>query len=243
MLLFSTVANMLTDILQNHGGINTIFSCKISITFGQTFGLISHSIICLAAIDQYLSTSMHERRQGMSFSLIRRLIIIAICFCTFHGIPLLIYYEPQMLPGTNITTCRINDNNGAFSKYLIYVDLPIVGGFLPISIMSIFALIALHNVRAMTKRKVHIIRLRLEQQLTAMILMKILGVCITVIPFFINYIIRYAIAYHSNDPIFQKNFLLANSIFKFLLYVNYAVSKNRVPLSFDSLFNKYYFLL
>jgi len=224
MLLFNTVPNILTYIFNNHGGINAIFACKISIDFGQIFALISHSIICLAAIDQYLSTSINKHYKGMSFTLTRHLIVIIIFVWILHGIPFLIYYDAQILPGTNVTSCRVNDNNGSFSKYLIYVCFPIVGGFLPISIMSVFALAALRNVRIMTKRKVNIIRLRLEQQLTAMVLMKILTICITIVPFLISYIIGYTIAYHNSDPIVQEKFLLVNRIFTFLLFVNYAVS-------------------
>lgn len=224
MLLFNTMPNFLTDIFNDYHGINAIFSCKISISFAQTFALISHTIVCLAAIDQYLSTLMDEHRKGISFFLIQRLIIIFIFIYILHGIPFLVYYQAETLPGTNMTTCRLDSDSGAFSKYLIYVCFPIMGGLLPLSIMSIFGLIALRNVRTMTRRRVHIIRLRLEQQLTAMVLVKILFVCITVIPFLINYIVRFTILSSNNDAIVQKKLLLIMRVISFLLGINYAVS-------------------
>lgn len=235
MLFFSIVPNFFTDVFKEYNGIVSIFSCKISIPLAQTFGLISHCILCLASIDQYLSTSMHEHRKGVSLHLTRRLIIIFIFVCTLHGIPFVIHYDAQTTPGTNVTTCRLNDNGGPFSKYLMYVGFPIIAGFLPISIMSIFALIALRNVRTMSKRRVHIIRLRLEQQLTAMVLMKIFVVCITVIPFIISYILRYTMSFYSTDIMVQEKCLLINRIGSFLLIINYAVS------IIFSRFIKYYF--
>jgi hypothetical protein len=167
---------------------------------------------------------MNERYKGINASFKRRLILICISICILHGIPFLIYYDVQVLPGTNTKACRLTDNNGPFSKYLTYVALPIVDGFLPISIMSICALIALRNVRNMTKRRVHMIRLRLEQQLTAMVLIKILCVCLTVVPFLIAYIIGYTISSRSKDPLLQKHLLLVGHVFEFILSINYAVS-------------------
>ncbi|CAF2545022.1 unnamed protein product [Rotaria sp. Silwood2] len=203
---------------------NKILRCKIPIAFGQIFGLISHMIICFAAIDQCISSSMHERRQGINLKCMKRLIIISIFISILHGIPFLVFYNVQKLSGTNTTTCRPNDNHALFSKYVVYVGFPIIDVFLPISIMSVYGLLAFRNVRTMTKRKVHIIRLRLEQQLTAMVLMKILGVCITIIPFLIVYIIRFTISWRNNNPIVEEQFRLVNSVFTILFLVNYANS-------------------
>lgn len=227
MLLSSAVANILSNISKNSTGVSALFTCKLSTCFGQTFALLSHCIMCYAAIDQCFSTAMNERFKGMTICFIRRLILVSIFICILHGIPFLIYYDAQILPGTNTTTCRLNDNNGAFSKYIIYVGFPIIGGLLPIFIMTIFALIALRNVRKMTRRRTHIIRLRLEQQLTAMVLIKIFSVCFTIVPFFITYIIRYVVASHNDDPLVQKTVLLMTRISPFLLFINYAVSKTR----------------
>ncbi len=228
MLIFSIIPNILNGISMKYNGIGAIFACKISASFGQTFGLISYYIICLASIDQCFSTAMNERYKGISANIKRRIILICIFVCTLHGIPFLIYYNEQVLPGTNTTTCRLTDNNGSFSKYLMYVGLPIIAGFLPISIMSICGLISLRNVHNMTRRRVHLIRLRLEQQLTAMVLIKILCICLIMVPFLIAYIVRYTISSHNNDPLVQKQLLLVARVFTFLLFINYAVSNNDV---------------
>ena len=227
MLLFSTIPNILNNISRHYSGRSALFTCKLSMCFGQTFALLSHCLMCYAAIDQCISTSMSERFKGMTIRLIRRLILLSILLCILHGIPFLLYFDAQTLPGTNTTTCRPTDNDGAFSKYTIYVAFPIIGGLLPILIMTVFALIALQNVRKMTRRRTHIIRLRLEKQLTAMVLIKIFSVCFTIVPFFLVYIIRYLITSHNDNPLVQKAFMLVTRISTCLLFINYAVSQTR----------------
>lgn len=224
MLLFSTIPSILNSISRNFSGINASFTCKLSMCLSQAFGLMSHCIMCYAAVDQCFATSMNERFTRMTIKFIRRLILASIFVCIAHGIPFLIYYDAQILPGTNMTTCRLNDNNGPFSKYILYVGLPVIGGFLPIIIMTLFALIAFRNVRRMSRRRIHIIRLRLEQQLTAMVLIKIFSVCFTIVPFFLAYIIRNARMPRNDDPFTQKTTVLTDRIFRFLLFINYAVS-------------------
>jgi hypothetical protein len=224
MLLFNALPNTLNGLFENYSGINVIFACKIAASSGQTFGLTSYGLMCLAAIDQCFSTSTNQRYKGISASFKRRLILICISICILHGIPFLIYYDVQTLPGTNTTTCSLTDSNGYFSKYLIYFAVPILGGILPVSIMGVCALIALHNIRNMRKQRVHVIRLRSEQQLTSMILIKILSVCLIVVPFLISYVIRYIMSFHSKDPLVQKKLLLAGRVITFLWFTNYAVS-------------------
>ncbi|CAF3525870.1 unnamed protein product [Rotaria sp. Silwood1] len=108
-------------------------------------------IICFAAVDQYMSTSMHERRQAINLKCMHRLIVISIFLSILYGIPFLVFYDIQPLSGTNTTTCRPNDNNGPFSKYVIYVSLPVIDGFIPIFIMSIAGFIAFLKLRVFVK--------------------------------------------------------------------------------------------
>ena len=70
-----------------------------------------------------------------------------------------IYWNIIDLPGTEGRICTASDHQRVFSKYLIYVYLPILVGFLPVSIMSILALIAFRNVRNVASRKLYIVQL------------------------------------------------------------------------------------
>lgn len=99
------------------------------------------------------------------------------------------FYDIQPLSDTTKSICRLNTNHEIFVKYVLYVNLPLVNGLIPIIIWSVFGRIALHNVSSMRKRQVHVIRLRLEQQLTAMVLIKILSIIISLIPIVIIHLV------------------------------------------------------
>ncbi|CAF4060046.1 unnamed protein product [Rotaria magnacalcarata] len=199
-----------------------MFPCNIQMAFAQIVGLMSHIIMCFGAIDQFMSTSLNESRQRFNLKSIQRLIIIVIVIYILYGIPFFIYYDAIPLSGTNATACLPKDSGGLFSKYVVYIGLPIFGGFLPVTIMSTFGFLTFRNVRRMARKNIPISRLRLDQQLTAMILIKILNFFVTVVPFLVVYIVRYIVSSHTNDTIIQKQFQLVNRVFTMLFYVNYA---------------------
>ena len=226
LLLSNVLPSIFLNIFKEHSDVNKMFPCKIQMAFAQIFGLMSHIIMCIGAIDQFKSTSLNRPRQSFNLKWIRCLIIIAIIISILYGIPFLIYYDALPLSGTNVTVCLPKDNGGLFSKYVVYVGLPIFGGFLPVTIMSVFGLLAFRNVRRMARRNIPISRLHLDQQLTVMVLMKVLNFCVTVVPFLVIYIVRYIVSSRTNDTIIQKQFQLVNRIFTMLFFVNYAVSEN-----------------
>ena len=223
-LVFSTVTSTFRDLFQQFSDINTVLFCKISIFFAQTFALFSHSILCLTVIDQYLSTSKIQRRNAISFKHVQWFIPILVCLCILHGFPFFIYYDEQIIPGTSVSQCRILDTNGTFAKYL-YFGVPVVAILLPVSIMTTFALLSLRNIRSMAKQRVPIIRLRIEQQITSMVLTKIFSLYISVVPFLLFYLIRNVILRNTNNLLIQQELFIASRLFNFLLYVNYAVNK------------------
>ncbi|CAF4533049.1 unnamed protein product [Rotaria sp. Silwood1] len=121
MLLFNTLPNIFVNIFKVYGNVNSMFPCKISIAFGQVFGLMSHMIMCVAVIDQCMSTSTYERRQGINLKLMRCLIVIFIFVSILHGIPFLVFYDFQPLPGINATACVPKNKDGPFANVCITV--------------------------------------------------------------------------------------------------------------------------
>lgn len=224
ILIFNTLPSIFVNIFKDYDNVNRIFPCKIAVTFAQIFGLMSQIILCFAAFDQYKATSLQENRKIISQKRIRHLMFIGSFVSVLYGIPFLALFDAQLLSGTNSTTCRPNDDYGIFSKFVIYVSLPIIDGFIPLFIMSVFGSMAFGNVRTMHKRKVHIIRLRSEQQLTAMVLVKILCAFITLVPFLIVYVIRFIVSWRTTNLIVQKQFQLVNRVFTLLFFSNYGVS-------------------
>ena len=72
--------------------------CKARVYFNQLSILLSLTCICLATIDQYLSThaALHEYRKN-SLKLARLLIALFVLVWLLHGIPYLFYYDVDLL--------------------------------------------------------------------------------------------------------------------------------------------------
>ncbi|CAF1469614.1 unnamed protein product [Rotaria magnacalcarata] len=224
MLLFFVIPDIFANILMDPGDAYITFPCKLRMAFPQIFGMMTHFIMCYAAIDQRLSTSMPDRHHGINIRIMRHLIMIAIFISVSHSIPFFLFYNVQLLAGTNRTVCRFTDNDGVFSIYAVYINLPVIHGIVPIAIISVFCLIALRNVRSMHKKKVHRMRLHLEQQLTSMVLTKNLSVYITVVPFLIVYVMRYIISNRTTNAILQGQLFTVYRFFMMVFYLNYADS-------------------
>ncbi|CAF4285014.1 unnamed protein product, partial [Adineta steineri] len=58
-----------------------------------------------------------------------------------------------------------------YSTYFLY---PIFGGLLPVVIASVFSILAYHNVRHIVRRQLPIVRRKLDKQITAMVLMRVI---------------------------------------------------------------------
>lgn len=223
-LILNTLVDSLVSIANKQDNVDAIIPCRVRVSLIQCFGILSRATMCIAAIDQAISTNRLDRHPGINIRIIRIVFIIVVFISILHSIPFLIFYDVQLLPGTNDTICRISEKYESFSKYVIYINVPIIHGIIPFIIMTVFALIAFRNIREMRKTKIHVTRLRLEQQLTAMVLTQILSVCITVVPYLTIYIVRYIISSRINDVVVQHKILLVHRILIALVYINCAVS-------------------
>lgn len=71
--------------------------CKLKSMLFQIFSPISLSIICFAAIDQFLSTNyIVYIKQFSTLKLSQRCIFIAVCFWIIHSIPAGILANPYL---------------------------------------------------------------------------------------------------------------------------------------------------
>ncbi|CAF2567480.1 unnamed protein product [Rotaria sp. Silwood2] len=141
--------------------------CKLRPLFVQSFTLISLNIVCFAAIDQYLSTSYYPfLRQKSTIKLAKRLTIIATIIWVLHSIPVVFLFEIQSTYGCNI----YNEN---FRNYVTYVYYLVLTGALPIVVSTWFSVLAYRNVRRIVRRQMAIRRRKFDQQLTAMILVRV----------------------------------------------------------------------
>jgi hypothetical protein len=142
--------------------------CKLRTILPQWFRLILSSIVCFAAIDQFLSTNpILYIRQLSSLKMARYQICFAACLCLLHTIPIAIYLQIRPVLG-----CIIS--NDGLIIYYSYAYYPIINGLLPIFISSLFSVLAYRNVRRIVRRQVPLGRRRLDQQLTAMIFVRVI---------------------------------------------------------------------
>jgi hypothetical protein len=176
-LIFTTCIRVIAAAFSFDPTQTSLIWCKLRIYLAQCGATISLATVCFAAIDQYLSTSYHNRlRQISTFKLAQRLIGILIIFTALYAIPFPIFQEIR--PSSGCATY-----NPTFNYFYSFVHLCIILGILPIVVSSFFSLLAYQNVRRITRRQMPIVRRRLDRQLTAMILVRVALFVITTSPF------------------------------------------------------------
>jgi hypothetical protein len=177
-LLLCTFCNQIPFALSGTDpGSTSLVWCKLRTVVGQTCRLITASMICFAAFDQFLSTNPRPYlRQWSTLSLARRLTIISICIWALHSIPFGIFYDIDPLLGCDVF-------NVGMKRYYAFFYYPILHGFLPIFMSSLFSLLAYRNVRRLVRRQIPIGRRRLDRQLTAMILIRVIFFIILLLPY------------------------------------------------------------
>jgi hypothetical protein len=151
--------------------------CKLKNLLPQWCRLMLASIVCFAAIDQFLSTNpvAHLRQLG-SLKLARCQIFFAILLWLLHSIPYGIFLHILPLVGCGINNTRLSD-------YYSFFYYPVLNGLLPILVSSIFSVLAYRNVRCIISRQIPIERRRLDQQLTAMIFVRVISFVLLQLPF------------------------------------------------------------
>ncbi|CAF3862097.1 unnamed protein product [Adineta steineri] len=98
---------------------------------------------------------------------------IFICFAIIHSILLGSSYDIQPTLG-----CVLS--NYVWIQYSTFFFYPILIGFLPIIIASSFSILAYHNVRHIVRRQLPIVRRKLDKQITALVLTRVMAfVCFT----------------------------------------------------------------
>ncbi|CAF3626434.1 unnamed protein product [Rotaria sp. Silwood1] len=196
----------------------SVLWCKLKPFLTQSITVISLNIVCFAAIDQYLSTSYHPfLRQISTIKLAKILTTIASIFWILHGILLLFFLEIQSKRG-----CTVYSDN--FRNYITYFYYPILIGTLPITISTLFSILAYQNVRRIIRRQMPMRRRKLDQQLTAMILIRVGLLVVMISPYLLQRIYTISTLTANNSPISQAILQLTAAIAVSLFNLNYAGS-------------------
>ncbi|CAF3102959.1 unnamed protein product [Rotaria sp. Silwood2] len=177
--------------------------CELRALFVQSLTLISLNIVCFAAIDQYLSTT-------------KILTIIAIIIWILHGTPVFFFFKIQSTYG-----CYVYNLN--FLNYVTYFYYLILTGILPIIISTFFSVLAYQNVRRIVRRHMPIRRRKLDQQLTAMILVRIVFFVVMILPYILQRIFTLGIFIKNDNVIYQAIIQLIGAIIISFFHLNYTV--------------------
>ncbi|CAF0986263.1 unnamed protein product [Adineta steineri] len=171
--LLSITLTILTSIYGDDATGRFLIWCKLRYILGQTCALTNFYMICFSAVDQFFSTNHHfNLRQMCTLKLGRYFAFAFIGFAIIHSIALGSSYDIQLTVG-----CVIS--NYVAVQYSTFFFYSILSGFLPVVIASLFSMLAYHNVRHIVRRQLPIVRRRLDKQITAMVLMRVIAyVCL-----------------------------------------------------------------
>ncbi|CAF1043532.1 unnamed protein product [Adineta steineri] len=190
--------------------------CKLKAMISYTSTLITFSAICFAAIDQYLSTNYHPwLRQLSTLKLAHRLTYSSIIIWVVYGSMFLIFFEIQSTAGCTIY-------NVDFARYFSFFHYIMLNGMIPILVSSIFSLLAYLNVRRIVQMRMIVVRRKLDKQLTAMVLTKVVFLVCTILPSIIFRIYILNVTVDPNDTVRIAIHQLVSNIAYALFYINPA---------------------
>ena len=197
-----------------------LFWCKIRSALAQIFGLSSLFVICLTTFDQYLSTNhRYFVRQRSSLKLAHRLVFGIVCFVVTHSILLLIYMEIH--PTSGCAVCH-----PTVKRYYSFFYYPILSMALPFLLTISFSLLAYNNVRRIVRRQVPIVRRRLDREMTALVLSRVLCIVICGLPYIGFTVYQLNVnSDGSNAPQWALLGLIGAVLYS-LLYTNFCVSES-----------------
>ena len=223
-LLVGLLTRVLLYIYGDDGTGSSLFFCKFRLFFSQICVMISLTCFCLATIDQYCGTSSRLRlRQICRIKIAGFLVIIFSVFWTLSGIPCILLYYHTAPSSTGQIKCVAT--NAIFLQYRIYSYL-ILSGFLPISIIFFFGLMAYRNIYKIQHHAVPLVRRELDKQITKMILTQVIVSIFTLLPYIITNIVSMNLQNNSNSLV-QAQLTLSIHITLNIYYIYFAVSIHR----------------
>ncbi|CAF1034794.1 unnamed protein product [Adineta steineri] len=212
-----TLISLLSAVYQTDPANSSLFWCKFRSMMIVLCTLISFFTISCSAFHQYLSTSpLLYLRQLSTIKLTKFLICTSVIISLLFTIPFIIFLEIRA------SVCAIFNQN--MLNYLSYFYYPVLSGLLPVVIASVFSILAYNNVRRIVRRQIPIVRRRLDQQLTAMILIRIIVFIVLTVPYDIQRMYTNIAKVNQSNLFYYAINTLIGAILATLFYINYAAS-------------------
>ncbi|CAF1163696.1 unnamed protein product [Adineta ricciae] len=175
-LLFIAI-NILISLYGDDATEKSLIWCRFRYAAAQVLVLFTSYTLCLAAGDQFFSTNYQLNLRNLcTIRLARWLSGIFVCIWLIHSIVFTTSFNIQPSIG-----CTISDP--IWLRYSTYFFYPVLIGLLPICIASLFNILAFRNVRRIVRRQLPIARRRLDQQMTALVLIRVVMLAVLFSPY------------------------------------------------------------
>lgn len=220
LLLTLNVPKLVTYFLGYDPAQTSTAWCKIQMMIWQAFALFSLFTICFLSFDQYLSTNLRSNwRQKSTLKLAYLLTTFNLYFALFIGITALFTTEIQPSMGCNTY-------NPIAKRYYSFFYYPIIANILPVVITSTTSLLAYWNVRRIVRLQLPVFRRRLDHQMTAMTLARVMILIILGFPYVIISLYSLNISIDDNDYVKLATIGLLTAVLASLMHANFTVNQN-----------------
>lgn len=204
---------------------SSLFYCKFRAYCFQVCSLASFTCMCLATIDQYLTTSTYfwwQRWSSVKYA--HFFFAISLVIWILHGIPVVVFFRQVPSASTGDIVCIITNSN--FQSYYTYGFTLILLSSLPVGVTALFGSLAYRNVTRLAFRTVPLVRRELDKQLTVMVLVQVVFTFVVIVPYIVVYMVNLSITV-SRDSYGYAQLQLARNITISLYYVYSAVRTSR----------------
>jgi len=203
---------------------NSLFYCKFKYFSLQSTAIMSSTCLCLATIDQYLSTCTRPRWQKWChIKIAYRIMVIFTILWLLEKIPILIYYNHSISPLTMNVTCIIT--NHCFEKFNLHFIRAFLWYSLPILVNILFGMMAYCNLNQLVYRTIPLVRRELDKQLTIMVFIQVILNFMIIVP---SLIIGIFILHRNpnKDPMIDVEMQAAHAINSCVFYSYFAVRES-----------------
>ncbi|CAF1533302.1 unnamed protein product, partial [Didymodactylos carnosus] len=217
-LIFTLSTRILTYGFNIDFTLSSLIWCKLRLFLRQTFALTVLACICLATIDRYLLSCQDVHRRRLSKILNSRV--------TLPIVPLFILVISSPLAISMIIT--VNKDNQSTCTYLstsylyystcVYNPLFLV--IIPVSIMTIFGLMTYNNLRQRRITPIVQQQHRLDQQLTSMLLLQIVIIIVSSIPYCVQAVYAAITVNSQKDSFISARDILIMTITSLIFFLN-----------------------
>ena len=196
--------------------------CKMQVTTMQTFGLCSLYSICFLAFDQYLATNLrYSLRQMSTTKLAYHCLFVILCFATAHSMLFLIYTDIGPSMGCTVYHPTVK-------RYIAFFYIPVLNSLLPLISTVTFSVLAFYNTRHLVRLQVPVVRRRLDRQMTAITLARVISLVIGGTPYILIFLVELNVNPSTDNYVQLATVYLISAICYSWLYTSFSVRPTTV---------------